>query len=79
MFQYLLVATCLLPILLTLYQLAPEALAALGGAEGAEVLGVAFAPAWCAFLASCLLVHVLQLVVVRSCLQAWAPRHGKRH
>ena len=88
-FQYLLVATCLLPILLTLSQLAPEALAAPGGAEdgagaqegaaGAHVLGVAFAPAWATFLLACLAVHVLQLVVVRGCLKAWAPRHGKRH
>jgi len=81
LFQYILFGTCILPTFLTLYNLLPTTLAFLtdGEVKGQEVVisGLPFAPLWFAFLLFCLLVHLLQLGVIRNCLTAWAPRHGK--
>merc|ERR1711963_517257 len=82
LFQYILVGTCVLPALLTLYHLLPTTMAFFTSEEeikGQEMVisGLPSAPLWFAFLLFCQLVHLAQLVVIRSCLTAWAPRHGK--
>ena len=82
LFQYILIGTCVLPVLLTLYHLLPTTIAFFTSEEeikGQETVisGLPFAPLWFAFLLFCQLVHLAQLVVIRSCLTAWAPRYGK--
>ena len=42
------------------------------------ILGVPFAPLWSVFLLFNLIVHLLTIIVSRTLVQAWAPRHGKR-
>ena len=82
LFQYILIGTCIIPTFLTLYNLLPTTLAFFTSGDVKEqdemvISGLPFAPLWFAFLLFCLLVHLLQLIVIRSCLTAWAPRHGK--
>ena len=43
-----------------------------------EIFGVPFAPVWSVFLLFNLIVHLLTIIVCRTLVKAWAPRHGKR-
>ena len=43
-----------------------------------EILGLPFGPVWSVFLLFNLIVHVMQIIVCRTLVQAWAPRHGKK-
>jgi len=84
MFQYIVLVACILPTLVTIATLAQDAKQFLmsGETEGQILvsgLGQPFPVLWSAFLLLCLVLHCLQLVVISGCLQAWAPRHGKRH
>ena len=81
-FQYVIMLACIAPAFVTLSSLTSATTQFLLTGEVAEgeslVLGHPFAVLWSAFLLLCLLLHSLQLLVVRGCLKAWAPRHGKR-
>ena len=83
LFQYILIGTCILPTFLTLYHLLPTTLAFFTDEKKVQeevvIAGLPFAPLWFAFLLFCQLVHLVQLSVIRGCLAAWAPRHGKHH
>ena len=80
-FQLVLLLACISTSLITLFLLSPDTIEFLitGSSKGQDtVLGHPFPALWSAFLLLCVLVHVAQIVVTRTLVQAWAPRHGKR-
>ena len=51
----------------------------LGSSKSAHtVLGQPFSVLWSVFLLLCLIIHLAEIIVCRTLVQAWAPRHGKR-
>ena len=51
----------------------------LGSSKSAHtVLGQPFSVLWSVFLLLCLIIHLAEIIVCRTLVQAWAPRHGKK-
>ena len=51
----------------------------LGSSKSAPtVLGQPFSVLWSVFLLLCLIIHLVEIIVCRTLVQAWAPRHGKK-
>jgi len=104
-FQWVLLACCLVPSILTLCSLAPQAWEALpltqeelidtkkaSGTQEPDTKGnkeseesavdasmAEFPLVWSAFLMLCLCLHMVQVIVIKAALTAWAPRHLKKH
>ena len=67
--------------LITLFTLSPDTLEFLvsGSTKGqAMVWGYPYPALWSAVLLLCSGVHVAEIIVARTLVKAWAPRHGKR-
>jgi hypothetical protein len=83
LFMWVVLLCCVAPLSVTLAGLAPAAASFLLTGALAEgellVLEQPFSVLWSAFLLLCLVLHGLQIIVIRGLLRAWAPRHGKRH
>ena len=55
------------------------ALIYIGSSKSAHtMLGQPFSVLWSVFLLLCLIVHLAEIIVCRTLVQAWAPRHGKK-
>eukprot|EP00090_Calanus_glacialis_P039073 TRINITY_DN6804_c0_g1_i2.p1 TRINITY_DN6804_c0_g1~~TRINITY_DN6804_c0_g1_i2.p1 ORF type:complete len:190 (+),score=62.08 TRINITY_DN6804_c0_g1_i2:53-622(+) len=80
-FQLVLLVACISTSLITLFILSPDTIEFLlsGSFKGQATVGDYPYPAlWSAFLLLCVVVHAAEIVVTRTLVQAWAPRHGKR-
>lgn len=80
-FQLVILLCCIAPILLTLFLASPELIEYLveGSSKSAHtVLGQPFSALWSVILLLCLIIHLTEIIVCRTLVQAWAPRHGKK-
>eukprot|EP00092_Neocalanus_flemingeri_P039316 GFUD01042803.1.p1 GENE.GFUD01042803.1~~GFUD01042803.1.p1 ORF type:complete len:190 (+),score=55.34 GFUD01042803.1:41-610(+) len=80
-FQLVLLLSCVIPALITIYNHSSDTISILttGSTKDVDlVLGYPFPLLWSVLLLACLLVHGAEIVVTRTLVQAWAPRHGKR-
>ena len=80
-FQLVLLLACVIPVIVTIYNLSSDIINLLTGGSTKDVdllLGYPFPLVWSALLLLCLLVHIAEICVTRTLVQAWAPRHGKR-
>lgn len=81
LFLFILFLSCIIPIIITIASLAPDTVEILMDGtikDQTLVWDQPFPILWVPFLLFCLMVHCVQIIVGRACLQAWAPRHGKR-
>ena len=79
--QLVLLLTCILPSFITTFTLFPNVLQFLttGSTTGQTlVAGYPFPTIWGCFLLFCLCANVVMILVSRTLVEAWAPRHGKR-
>ena len=81
-FQLTIALTCIVPITVTIindsYQLWEVLTGQAAAASQERVLGQPFILVWSLVQILCLAVHVGEILISRTLIKAWAPRHSKR-
>ena len=73
---------CIVPIIVTLVNDAPSVMDNITNvtkhSKSQLYFGFPFVILWSFVLFLCLVVHVLEVLVCRTLISAWAPRHSKK-
>ena len=80
LFQLIIALTCIVPITVTIINDSYLLWQVLTGQTASEhqVLGQPFILVWTSVQLLCLAVHIGQILISRTLIKAWAPRHSKR-
>jgi len=81
-FQFVVLVIGICPLSLVLCNVGPDSLQYLmsGSTEGLQMWnGLPWSVLWTAFCINCCVIHFAEIVVARTLIAAWAPRHGKKN
>ena len=82
MFQMKISICCIVPIIVTLLNDAPSIIDSISDVTNHSksdlYFGFPFVILWSFTLFICLVVHVFEVLVCRTLINAWAPRHSKK-
>ena len=80
LFQITIAITCIVPIVVTVLNDSYSLWEALNGQPAEHlVLGQPFILVWTLVLLLCLALHIGEILICRTLIKAWAPRHSKRN